>query len=122
MAESLLEKVLLLGIGTASLTRDRIDELARELVKRGQMTREEGQRFVDEAVLRAEKQGSQTVDKVADAYQDALRSLGIATREHVDDLERRVAVLEAKIYGKPSRIEEPKTGFVVTPTEDERPT
>lgn len=122
MAESLLEKVLLLGIGTASLTRDRIDELARELVKRGQMTREEGQRFVDEAVLRAEKQGSQTVDKVADAYQDALRSLGIATREHVDDLERRVAVLEARIYGKPSRIEEPKTGFVITQTEDEQPT
>ncbi|MCL4310247.1 MAG: hypothetical protein M0Z32_07740 [Actinomycetota bacterium] len=122
MAENLIEKVLLLGIGAASLTRDKIDELAHELVKRGQMTREEGQDFVDVAVARAEKQGSQAFDKVSDAYQDTLRSLGIATRDHVDDIERRVAVLEAKIYGKPSRIEEPETGFVVTPTEEEEPT
>ncbi len=122
MAENLIEKVLLLGIGAASLTRDKIDELAHELVKRGQMTREEGQDFVDVAVARAEKQGSQAFDKVSDAYQDTLRSLGIATRDQVDDIERRVAVLEAKIYGKPSRIEEPETGFVVTPTEEEEPT
>lgn len=121
MAESLIEKVLLLGIGTASLTREKVDELANELVKRGQMSKEEGQKFVDKAVVRAEHEGSQVADKVSDAYLDTLRAMGIASRNYVDDLERRVSVLEAKVYGKPSRIEEPQRGFVVTPTEEEKP-
>ena len=122
MADSLIEKVLLLGIGAASLTREKIIELSDELVRRGQMTREEGQKFVDEAVIRAEKEGGQMADRVGDAFQDTLKTLGIAGRASLDELEHRVAVLEAKVYGKPSRIEEPQRGFVVTPTEEEEPT
>ena len=121
MAESLIEKVLLLGIGAASLTREKIVELSDELVRRGQMTREEGQKFVDDAVNRAEQEGSQMADRVGDAYQDTLRAMGIASRDYIEELERRITVLEAKVYGKPSRIEEPQRGFVVTPTEEEEP-
>ena len=53
MISELLEKVLLLGVGTASLTRDKIDELVDELVKRGQMTREEGEAFIRDTSGRA---------------------------------------------------------------------
>ena len=121
MADSLIEKVLLLGIGAASLTREKIIELSDDLVSRGQMTRDEGQKFVDEAVRLAEQEGTQVAGKVAGAYQETLRSMGIATGDQIDELEHRIAVLEAKVYGKPSRIEEPQRGFVVTPTEEEEP-
>ena len=57
----------------------------------------------------------------SETYQDTLRALGVATRDHVDELDRRLTVLEAKVYGKPLRVEEPQTGFTVTPTEEEKP-
>jgi polyhydroxyalkanoate synthesis regulator phasin len=121
MTENLIERVLLLGIGAASLTKEKINELVDELVKKGQLTKEEGQKLIDKATRRAKGEGTTIAEKAADAYQDTLRAMGIATREHVDELERRIAVLEAKVYGKQARVEEPQRGFVVTPTEEEEP-
>lgn len=121
MISDLMEKVLLLGVGAASLTKEKIDELSDELVKRGQMTREEGEAFVREASDRAREGGSNIRELAADTYQDTLKALGLATREQADEIERRLNVLEAKVYGKPLRVEEPQTGFVVTDTEEEEP-
>lgn len=118
----LIERVMLLGIGAASLTREKLNDLVDELVKRGQMTREEGQKLVEKAAGRMEEEGAAATEKFSDAYQDALRGMGIASRGHIDELERRVAVLEAHVYGKPSRVQEPERGFVITQTEEEEPT
>jgi polyhydroxyalkanoate synthesis regulator phasin len=117
----LIERVFLLGIGAASLTKEKVDDLVDELVKRGQMTREEGQKLVEKASGAAREEGANVSGKFSEAYQDALRGMGIATREHIDELERRIAVLEANVYGKPSRVEEPGTGFVATQTEEVEP-
>ncbi len=121
MISDLMEKVLLLGVGAASLTKEKVDELTDELVKRGQMTREEGQAFIKEASGRAQEEGANIKEIASDAYQETLRAMGVATRDHVDDLDRRLTVLEAKVYSKPLRVEEPQTGFTVTPTEEEEP-
>jgi len=122
MISDLMEKVLLLGVGAASLTKDKVDELANELVKRGQMTREEGEAFIKEATGKARDESANLKEMASDTYQDTLRALGVATREHVDELDRRMTVLEAKVYGKPLRVEEPQSGFTITPTEEEEPT
>ncbi len=122
MISDLMQKVLLLGVGAASLTKEKLDDLADELVKRGQMTREEGEAFIREASDKAREGGSDIKGMVSDTYQDTLRAMGVATREHVDELDRRMTVLEAKVYGKPLRVEEPQLGFTVTPTEEEEPT
>lgn len=118
----LLERVFLLGIGAASLTKEKIREVVDELVKRGQLTQDQGLKLMDEVAEKARTETAGVKETVSDAYQDTLRALGLAGREQVDELERRIAVLEAKIYGKPARLEEPQRGFVVTPTEEEEPT
>lgn len=121
MISELMEKVLLLGVGAASLTKEKVDELTDELVKRGQMTREEGEAFIKEAAGSARESGASIKEMASDTYQDTLRAMGVATREHVDGLDHRLTVLEAKVYGKPLRVEEPQTGFTVTPTDEEAP-
>lgn len=121
MISELMEKVLLLGVGAASLTRDKIDDLVDDLVKRGQMTREEGEVFIRDASGRARAESVNIKEMATDTYQDTLRAMGVATRDHVDELDRRISVLEAKVYGTPPNLEESQTGFVATPTEEEAP-
>lgn len=118
----MLEKVFLLGVGAASLTKEKVQDLVDELVKRGQLSREQGEKLIDEASQRAREETASVRESVSDAYQDALRAMGVATREHVEELERRISVLEAKVYSKAARVEEPDLGFRVTTTEEEEPT
>jgi polyhydroxyalkanoate synthesis regulator phasin len=118
----MLERVFLIGIGAASLTRDKVSELVDELVQRGQLTREQGEKILDQTAEKAIDEAAAMKGNVSEAFQDALRAMGIANNGQIDELERRISVLESKVYGKPSRIEEPGTGFVATPTEEEAPT
>lgn len=118
----MLEKVFLMGVGAANMTREAVQDIVDELVKRGQMSREQGQQLIDKAAERAVEEGGNIRGKASEAYQDALGAAGVATQEHVDELEHRISVLETKIYGKPSRVAEPDTGFVATQTEEEEPT
>jgi len=118
----MLERIFLLGVGAASLTKDKAQELIDELVKRGQLTQDQGLKLMDEVTDKAKSQTAGVKESVSDAYQDTLRTMGVAGRDQVEELERRLAVLEAKVYGKPLRVEEPERGFTVTPTESEEPT
>ena len=117
----MLERVFLLGVGAASLTKEKITDLVDELVKKGQLTKEEGESLLDKTAARAKEESGNIKEMASDTFQDTLRALGIAGRDELEELERRIAVLESKVYGKPLRMEEPQTGFVVTPTEEEEP-
>ncbi|RJQ43590.1 MAG: hypothetical protein C4534_07785 [Gaiellales bacterium] len=114
----MFQRVMLLGIGAASLTREKIEELVNDLVEKGRLTTEEGRELLDEATGRARKEGMNIKEMAADTYQDALRAMNVATRESVEELERRLEVLEAKVYGKQSRVEEPASGFSSTMSEE----
>jgi polyhydroxyalkanoate synthesis regulator phasin len=119
--KDLIERTLLLGVGAASITLDKLQSLVDEFVKRGQLTREEGQKLVEDVAERAKVESTGLKGKATETYMDTLQTLGIATRDSLDELERRIAVLEAKVYGKPSHVEEPRTGFSSTTTEEEEP-
>lgn len=118
----MLERIFLLGVGAASLTKDKAQELIDELVKRGQLSQDQGLKLMDEVVDKARSESAGVMESASGAYQDALKAIGVAGRDQVEELERRIAVLESKVYGKPARVVEPERGFTVTPTESEEPT
>ncbi len=119
--KELIEKALLLGVGAASLTKEKLQALVDEFVRRGQLTREEGEKLVEEAMQQARRAGTSIKERATETLQETLEAMGVATRDSVDELERRIAVLEAKVYGRRSNVEEPPTGFSSTTTEDEEP-
>lgn len=119
--KDLIERAVLMGVGAVSVTKDTVESLVDEFVKRGELTREEGEKLVAEAAERGRLETASLKEKASVTYQDTLQTLGIAPRETVVELDRRLAVLEAKVYGKPSHVEESVTGFSSTTTEDEEP-
>lgn len=121
--KDLIEKAVLMSVGAVSVTKEKIEALVDEFVSKGQLTREEGEKLISEAGERAKLESSTFKGKASEAYQDTLQSMNIATRDSLEELERRIAVLEVKVYGQPSHFEEPATGFASTTTEeDEEPT
>jgi len=92
-----LERLILLQIGAAAATRERVEEVVNRLVEQGRMEREEG-RTVVEDVLRRGRERSAGARSLLDAsVQQGLRGAGVPNREAFEDLLFRIEQLEYRV-------------------------
>jgi polyhydroxyalkanoate synthesis regulator phasin len=89
--------VLLAGLGAAAITREKADELAEELVRRGKLTREEAREVADELVAGKKGEGKRLAERAGVALAGLFHELGLATERRYEELELRVAQLEHRL-------------------------
>ncbi len=92
-----LERLILLQIGAAAVTRERAQEAVDRLIAQGRMEREEGRTVVNEILNRA-RERSEGARALFDAsVQQGLRGAGVPNREAYEDLLFRVEQLEHRV-------------------------
>lgn len=97
-----VEQTILLSIGAASLTRERVEGIVSDFVNRGHLGADEGRAVVDKVMsrVRGESGGtgaSSVVDRIEGGVQALLKEVGVARRDEVQDLEMRMAALEHRM-------------------------
>lgn len=125
------ERLILLQIGAAAATRERVQEVVEDLIEQGRLQREEGRTLVEQVVGRARERSEGARSLLDASVQQGLRRGGLPTREDYEDLvfrveqlEHRVRMLEDEPAGMPPsvtpppRVEGPEgvTGPGVPPT------
>ena len=90
----LLKKTILTGIGIASMTKDKIEELGKKISKESKLTEEEGKKMVNDLLKQSEKAREDLENQVQKLVQKALEKLDIPTREDFNRLEKKVKKLE----------------------------
>lgn len=95
----LLRKLTLLGIGALSLTREKAEQLAKEMVEKGQATTEEARRFVEELMERGEQHREELRSRIASEIARCREEWDLARRSDVVDLQERVRRLEERVFG-----------------------
>ena len=93
----LIERTFLIGVGAAAFTKDRVQELVEEFVKRGELNADEGREMVDRLVARSRDEARSAVRRADSSLHGALRDFGITTRRDLEDLEMRVRQLEHRL-------------------------
>jgi polyhydroxyalkanoate synthesis regulator phasin len=93
----LIERTFLIGVGAVAFTKDRVQELVEEFVKRGELSSDEGREMVDKLVARSRDEARTAMRKADTSVQGALRDFGIVTRRDLDDLEMRVRQVEHRL-------------------------
>ncbi len=96
-AQNPLERTLLLALGAAALTRERVQEVVDEVVRRGELTRREGKDLVDDLMERASDQGTGLRQRFDANLQDLFRQWGLATQGEWEELNLKVAQLEHRL-------------------------
>ena len=96
----LFKKAMYMGVGMAELTREKLEEFSREMIEKGELSEKEGRRLVDE-MLRKSEEARKSLEKKVDAtVEKALGRINIATRDDLENLEkklnRKIAALKAK--------------------------
>lgn len=92
-----IKKTLLAGVGLASLTREKIEELAKDLAKQAALSEQEGKTLVEDLLHRSDQARKDFETRVDQMVVKALQKLHLPTRESVADLAARVEALERKL-------------------------
>jgi polyhydroxyalkanoate synthesis regulator phasin len=93
----ILKKALLASVGVAYLTRDKIDEVGKKILQEAHVSETEGRKFVDELVRNSVEAKSSLEKIITEKIQAALHAMNLPTRSDVNELNNRIAELEAQL-------------------------
>ncbi|MDW7772436.1 MAG: phasin family protein [Desulfobulbaceae bacterium] len=93
--KDLIRDIFYLGAGAAFMTREKIEELRKELIERGKMTQEEGKQFVDDLMKKSEDVKQEMEKKVQDTVAEQMRKMNVATRNEIEELRAEIEILKA---------------------------
>jgi polyhydroxyalkanoate synthesis regulator phasin len=90
----LIKKTLLTGVGLAVLSKEKAEEMARDIADAAKLSSDKGQEFVDEVVGRSEKMRKELEETVQRAVNDSLKRTNLPTRDDIAQLRARIEELE----------------------------
>lgn len=98
--KKLLKNMIYTGVGAAFLTRDKLDEIRKDLVDRGNLTKEEGKDFVEDLLRKSDSARDQLELWLSRQVDDRIKGLNLATIDEVDELRRKVEELQVVLNRK----------------------
>lgn len=99
-----LRRMALFGTGIAELTRYRAEQIVKDLVRSGDVRREQTSSLVKELLDRSREVRGELGDFVRAEIRNQIAALGLVSAREVERLERRVTRLEDRLraQGAPS--------------------
>ena len=95
--KTLLEKSLVLGLGTLSLTREKAEKFLKELEERGEVTTTEAKKLLGDLMEKGEQEKAALKETIQHQIGEVMKTLGYIRKEEYHTLEERVNELEARL-------------------------
>ena len=92
-----VSQLVLAGIGAASLTAERIEELVDAVTERGTAQRDETRAAIENVVSRWRGDVTRVTERAGAGLHGILREAGLVLRSEHEELELRVAQLEHRL-------------------------
>ena len=93
----LIKKAVLTGVGVVSLTKDKVEDLGRELIAKGKMSEEEGEKFIQEMLSRAEESRETVKNQTESLVQSTIAKMKLARGEDIDSLKKEIERLRKEV-------------------------
>jgi polyhydroxyalkanoate synthesis regulator phasin len=78
--------LLSMGLGAAFLAKDKLAEMLGELEKRGEVSRDEAKRFLEDAKARAKQEEDALAARMREEIKKVLEDMGLATKDDIAEL------------------------------------
>lgn len=96
MRES-VRKLGLIGAGLWAITEDKMNDLVKELVDKGDISKEEGKKAIQDMLEERKQQKLDLEKKISEKIQESISKTDIFTRKDMHELESRIHTLEDEI-------------------------
>jgi len=91
----LLKKAISLGVGITVASKEKIESVVDELVKKGEVAPSESKELVASLIAKGEEGRAEMKRSVREYVQKLLAELHVATKDDIERLEKRLDALEA---------------------------
>jgi polyhydroxyalkanoate synthesis regulator phasin len=95
--KELLKNVVYAGLGAAFLTKEKVEELTKDLIEKGKMSQEEGKQFVEDLLRKSEKAKDQLDLWINKRVEERINQLNLATKDEVAELQRKIEELQVAL-------------------------
>ena len=95
--EDLFKKTISFGIGLFDYTKEKVEHLVDEMVKRGEVNKQDTTKTVEELWEKASKEQSAFWNKVKTYMKSMVDEMALPSRGDFKALEERVAALEKRV-------------------------
>ncbi len=92
----LVKKTLLTGVGVAALSKEKIEDLAKDLIEKGKMTEQEGKKLVDQLLSSSEEARQDLQKQIEEKIQAVLEKMDLAKKSDFDALKLEIEELQKK--------------------------
>ncbi|MBW2646753.1 MAG: hypothetical protein JRE23_11345 [Deltaproteobacteria bacterium] len=96
----LIKKTMLTGVGLAAMTKDKVEELAKELADKGKLSEKEGKKLVDDLLKKSEKAKKDLEKEIERVVKDTMKKMNLAGAEELSNLTKRIRKLEGALKEK----------------------
>ncbi|MDW7679140.1 MAG: phasin family protein [bacterium] len=90
----LFKKTVLMGLGAITITKEKAEQIVDELVKKGELAKDDRSKAIQDLLKKAEEQEKILVDKVSAEVNKAIEKLGLPTKKDLERLEKKIDELK----------------------------
>ncbi|MFO7558868.1 MAG: hypothetical protein R6X10_08555 [Desulfobacterales bacterium] len=87
---SVVKKTMMTGIGLALKTKDEVEDWARDLVTRGELSENEGEKFVDELLKRYDEAREDLEKRIEKVTKEIMKKARVASMDELDSLKKEI--------------------------------
>ncbi|WP_410512686.1 phasin family protein [Paenibacillus sp. BR2-3] len=93
----LFKKAISLGVGLTIVSKEKVEKVVEELVKRGELAPSESKALVDRLVERGEEERGVFKSAIQEQVQRVLKDLKVPVQSDIAALQSRIDVLERRV-------------------------
>ncbi|WP_374719838.1 phasin family protein [Parageobacillus toebii] len=97
---SILKKGLAFGLGLALASKEQVEKLIDELVKKGELSLEESKDIIDQWKQQTDERKAELQRIVREQIKQVIDKLDLVTKDELQQLEQRIRRLEEKLEEK----------------------
>lgn len=91
---NIFEKGILASVGLASMTVEKAKQITDDLVKEGNLRKEEGVQFAEKLVKQGEEERTALRKLFQGEIETAMQSMNLVTKKDLKDLEKKIDALK----------------------------
>jgi polyhydroxyalkanoate synthesis regulator phasin len=93
----LIKKAVLTGIGVASLTKEKMEEISKEFIKKGKLSEEEGENLVADMLKRAEESRKSLEKQTEKIVDTTLGKMQLVRASDISELKTEIEGLRKEV-------------------------